>query len=38
MKHPLVSEVGQTFELMAIMAAVIGGWLGLGLLAIRVLG
>lgn len=38
MKHPLVSEVGQSFELMGIMAAVIGGWLGLGLLAVRLLG
>jgi hypothetical protein len=37
-KRPLVSEVGQSFELMAIMAAIVGGWVGLGLLAVRVLG
>ena len=38
MKRPLASEVGQSFELLAIMAAIVGGWVGLGLLAVRVLG
>jgi hypothetical protein len=35
---PLLSEIGQSFYLMGLMAAVLGGYLGLGLLAVRLLG
>lgn len=34
----LLSEIGQSFYLMGLMAAVLGIWLGLGLLAVRLLG
>jgi hypothetical protein len=34
----LKSEIGQTFFLMGLMAAMLAGYVGLGLLAIRVLG
>jgi len=34
----LVSEIGQSFYLMGLMAAVLTAYLGLGLLAVRVLG
>lgn len=38
MKRPLGSEIAQSFELMGLMAAVVGGWVGLGLLTARLLG
>ena len=38
MKGSLVSEIGQSFYLMGLMAAVLTAYLGLGLLALRVLG
>ncbi len=38
MKGSLVSEIGQSFYLMGLMAAVLTAYLGLGLLAVRVLG
>ena len=34
----LSSEIGQSFYLMGLMAAVLSAWVGLGLLAVRVLG
>jgi hypothetical protein len=34
----LVSEIRQSFQLMGILAAVVGFYLGIGLLAVRVLG
>jgi len=34
----LVSEIRQSFYLMGLMALVLGAWLGLGLLAVRVFG
>ncbi len=34
----LTSEIGQTFFLMGLMAVMLGAYLGVGLLAIRVLG
>ena len=34
----MVSEIGQSFYLMGLMAAVLTAYLGLGLLAVRVLG
>jgi len=37
-KGSLVSEIGQSFYLMGLMAAVLTAYLGLGLLAVRVLG
>jgi len=37
-KGSLVSEIGQSFYLMGLMAAVLTAYLGLGLLALRVLG
>lgn len=38
MKRPLLSEVGQSFFLMGLMAMVLSVEVGLGLLAARVLG
>ena len=38
MKGSLVSEIGPSFYLMGLMAAVLTAYLGLGLLAVRVLG
>ena len=38
MKGPLLSEIGQSFFLMGLMAAVLACYTGLGLLATRVLG
>jgi hypothetical protein len=35
---PLLREIGQSVYLMALMAAVLGAYVGMGLLAIRVLG
>jgi hypothetical protein len=35
---PLLSEIGQSFFLMGLMAALLGAYVGLSLLAIRVLG
>jgi hypothetical protein len=37
-KEPLISEIRQSFGLMGLMAAIVGSYVGLGLLAIRVLG
>jgi hypothetical protein len=37
-KGPLNSEIVQSFYLMGLMAAVVAGYVGLGLLAARVLG
>jgi len=34
----LLSEIGQSFQLMGLMAAMLACYLGLGLLAVRVLG
>ena len=34
----LKAEVGQSFYLMGLMAAMLAGYVGLGLLAVRVLG
>ena len=34
----LLSEIGQSFQLMGLMAAMIACYLGLGLLAVRMLG
>jgi hypothetical protein len=34
----LKSEIGQSFFLMGLMATMLAGYLGLGLLAVRVLG
>ncbi len=38
MKGSLLSEIGQSFYLMGLMAAVLTAYLGLGLLAVRMLG
>jgi hypothetical protein len=38
MKGPLLKEVGQSFYLMGLMAAMVGVFVGVGLLAVRVLG
>jgi hypothetical protein len=38
MKRPLLSEIGQSFVLMGLMATMLAGYLGLALLAVRVLG
>lgn len=38
MKGSLLSEFGQSVFLMGLMAAMVGAYVGLGLLAIRVLG
>ena len=38
MKLSLLSEFGQSVYLMGLMAAMVGAYVGLGLLAIRVLG
>jgi len=38
MKGPLLKEVGQTFYLMGLMAAMVCFYVGVGLLAVRVLG
>jgi hypothetical protein len=35
---PLLSEIGQSFFLMGLMVALLGAYVGLSLLAIRVLG
>jgi hypothetical protein len=37
-KLSLLSEFGQSLYLMGLMAAMVGAYVGLGLLAIRVLG
>jgi hypothetical protein len=37
-KGPLVSEVGQSFFLMGLMAVVLAAYVGVGLLAAHVLG
>lgn len=37
-RRPLLEEVGQSFYLMGLMALVLGSYLGLGLLAVRMLG
>jgi len=37
-KGPLLKEIGQSFYLMGLMAAVLTAYLGLALLAVRVLG
>jgi hypothetical protein len=37
-KGSLLSEIGQSFYLMGLMAAVLTAYLGLGLLAVRMLG
>lgn len=38
MKPQLTSEIGQSFALMGFMAAVMAAYLGMALLAVRVLG
>lgn len=38
MKRPLLSEIGQSFVLMGLMAIMVAGYLGIALLAVRVLG
>lgn len=38
MKRPLLAEIGQSFALMGLMAAMVAGYLGVALLAVRVLG
>ena len=38
MNGSLLSEFGQSVFLMALMAAMVGAYIGLGLLAMRVLG
>ena len=38
MNGPLLKEVGQSFYLMGLMAAMVCFYLGVGLLAVRVLG
>ena len=38
MKGSLLSEIGQSFYLMARMSGMVGFYLGLGLLAVRLLG
>jgi hypothetical protein len=37
LKGPLLTEIGQSFYLMGLMGLVLGAWLGLGLLTVRVL-
>jgi hypothetical protein len=37
-KGPLISEIRQSFYLMGLMAAIVASYVGLGLLAVRVLG
>jgi hypothetical protein len=38
MKGPLLSEIRESFYLMGLMAAIVASYVGLGLLAVRVLG
>lgn len=38
MRGSLLREIGESFTLMGLMAAVLGAWVGLGLLAVQVLG
>jgi hypothetical protein len=38
LKGPLITEVGETFYLMALMAAMLCFYIGMGLLAVRLLG
>ncbi len=38
MRGPLMSEIGQSCFLMVLMAAMVACYVGLGLLAVRVLG
>jgi hypothetical protein len=38
MRGPLLREVGQSFQLMGLMAAMVVFYVGVGLLAVRVLG
>jgi hypothetical protein len=38
MKGTLMREIGQSFYLMGLMAGVLAAYVGLGLLAVRVLG
>jgi hypothetical protein len=38
MKDSLLSEIGQSFFLMGLMATLVAIYVGLGLLAVRVLG
>jgi hypothetical protein len=38
MKRSLLSEIGQSFVLMGLMVTMVAGYLGLALLAVRVLG
>jgi hypothetical protein len=38
MKGPLLTEVGQSFQLMGLMAAMVCFYVGVGLLAVRMLG
>jgi hypothetical protein len=38
MKRPLLAEIGQSFVLMGLMAAMVAGYLGVALLAVRLLG
>jgi hypothetical protein len=38
MKGPLLKEVGQSFYLMGLMAAMLCVYVGMGLLAVRMLG
>jgi hypothetical protein len=37
-KKGLISEIGQSFQLMGLMAAMLTCYVGLGLLAVRVFG
>jgi hypothetical protein len=38
MRNSLLAEVGQSFLLMGLTASIVGVYIGLGLLAVRVLG
>jgi len=38
MNGPLLSEIRESFTLMGLMAVVVASYVGLGLLAVRVLG
>jgi hypothetical protein len=38
MKRPLLSEIGQSLFLMSLMGSMLAAYVGLGLLAIRMLG
>ncbi len=38
MRTSLLAEIGQTLFLLGLMAAMVGAYVGLGLLAVRVLG